>query len=208
MATGSRRSRRKTRLIPPNWNLRRSPVTRRSRDTRRSPATREKLVTTVKLSYLLDPGYPAFGYQQEPEYPQGPGFAPLPPDYPDRSEPGYPAGTGYAVDPDYAPEQEYPADGWAVPEPRHAGSSGYAEAAYGPEAGTVPPTAPRPRAAAQPLARPSPGWMPSAAAGPPGAAQTPDSLTAEALLHGKRPASGSGWRAPNLPGDRRPAAAG
>ena len=145
-----------------------------------------------EASYLLEPGYPTFGYQQEPEYPQGPGFAPLPADDPDRSEPGYPVGTGYAVD--YAPEQEHWADGWAAPEPRHAGPLGYAEAAYGSEAGTVPPTAPRPRSASQPLARPSPGWMPSAAAAPPGAAQTPDSLTAEALLHGKRPASGSGWR--------------
>jgi MinD-like ATPase involved in chromosome partitioning or flagellar assembly len=144
-----------------------------------------------EAGYLLDPGYPAFGYRQEPEYPQGPGFAPLPTDDPDRSEPGYPVGTGYAVD--HAPEQEHWADGWAAPEPRHAGPLGYAEAAYGSEADTVPPTAPRPRSASQPLARPTPGWMPSAAAARP-AAQTPDRLTAEALLHGKRPASGSGWR--------------
>ena len=49
MATGRRRSRWKTRLIPPNWNLCRSPVTRRGLASREKPVTTVKLVTCSSL---------------------------------------------------------------------------------------------------------------------------------------------------------------
>jgi MinD-like ATPase involved in chromosome partitioning or flagellar assembly len=144
--------------------------------------------------YPPEAGYPSSGYRPEAEYPSGPGYAPLPADYPDLVEPGYPAGPGYRSDPGNAHEQGYPDDGWVVPEPRLAGDIGYPAAAYGPEAGSAPPMASRPGSASQPMARPSPGWMPPALLDPPGSARTPDNLSAESLLHGKRPASGSGWR--------------
>jgi MinD-like ATPase involved in chromosome partitioning or flagellar assembly len=82
--------------------------------------------------YPAEAGYPAtFGSAQEPEYPRGAGYAPLPPDYPDLGEAGYSAGSGYPAGPGYAPEQGYPYDGWAVPDPRHGEDSGYAgEADY------------------------------------------------------------------------------
>jgi MinD-like ATPase involved in chromosome partitioning or flagellar assembly len=135
--------------------------------------------------------YPAFGYRSEPEYPQGPGFAPLPADYPDLSESGYRAGTGYPVEPYFAPEREHPYDGWGGPGPGHVGPAGYPEPghpqpSYGRDAGPVrsmvaPPGGPSAR---------SPGGTASSA----DPAAVPDSLTAETLLHSKRPASGPGWR--------------
>ena len=61
----------------------------------------------------------ALGYPQEPEYPRGPGYAPLPPDHPDPGgdlgELGYPAGPGYAPDSGYAHDLGYPHDGWNEP---------------------------------------------------------------------------------------------
>jgi MinD-like ATPase involved in chromosome partitioning or flagellar assembly len=140
----------------------------------------------------LEPGYPAFGYRQEPEYPHGPGYAPLPADYPDPGEPGYPAGPGYATHPDYAHEHGYSLDGWAVPGPRLGGDIGYPEAGYERAAGTVP--APLPGATPQPMTRPSPGWIPPAAVNPPGSAEGPDGLSAGSLPYSQRPASGAGWR--------------
>jgi MinD-like ATPase involved in chromosome partitioning or flagellar assembly len=137
----------------------------------------------------VEAGYPgAFGAAQEPEYPRGAGYAPLPPDYPDLGESGYPAGSGYAAGPGYAHELGYPYDGWAVPDPRHGEASSYmAEPDYARGGGAVPPPAPLPGAASQP------GRMPPAA-GPPGSADLPDGLTAESLPRGNRQASGSGWR--------------
>jgi MinD-like ATPase involved in chromosome partitioning or flagellar assembly len=86
----------------------------------------------------------AGGQPGEPEYPSGPGFAPLPadepgypgsgypgpgypgpgypdsgypePGYPGPGEPGYPAGPGYAPDSGYAHDLGYPHDGWNVPD--------------------------------------------------------------------------------------------
>jgi MinD-like ATPase involved in chromosome partitioning or flagellar assembly len=106
---------------------------------------------------LADGGYPADaeayrswfaweaqapGYPEEPEYPRGPGYAPLPPDHPGL---GYPAGPGYAPDVGYG----YPHDGWNEPGPEvHAGPPaaldprypGYApEPGYGRDAGAIPP---------------------------------------------------------------------
>jgi MinD-like ATPase involved in chromosome partitioning or flagellar assembly len=58
------------------------------------------------------------GYLPEPEYPRGPGYAPLPPDYRDPGEPGHPGGPGYASgsgyvrDPPYPRDLGYPHDGW------------------------------------------------------------------------------------------------
>ena len=62
------------------------------------------------------PSYP--GYPPEPEYPNGPGYAPLPAD-----DQGYPAGPGYAPDPGYAHDLGYPHDGWTGPDAGYG--SGY-----------------------------------------------------------------------------------
>jgi MinD-like ATPase involved in chromosome partitioning or flagellar assembly len=117
-------------------------------------------------------GYPAaFGYGQEPEYPRGAGYAPLPPDYPDLGETGYPAGSGYPAGPGYAHEPGYPYDGWAVPDLRHGEDSGYAaEPDYAREARAVPPIAALPDSPSQ------------------------QDWTAESPRRGKRQAAGSGWR--------------
>jgi MinD-like ATPase involved in chromosome partitioning or flagellar assembly len=52
-------------------------------------------------------GYP------EPEYPRGPGYAPLPADHPLPGDPGYPAGACYVSDPGYAYGPGHPDDDWA-----------------------------------------------------------------------------------------------
>jgi MinD-like ATPase involved in chromosome partitioning or flagellar assembly len=161
-------------------------------------------------------GYPAaFGYPQEPEYPRGPGYAPLPPDHPGSGYPGpgslgYPAGPGYARDlgyphdswtgrdpgygypSDYPPD--YPPDARQAPDPRYPG---YApEPGYGRDADGVPPMESLPDTGYA-----SPGfetdqapWQESRVPSPSSPAETSDSLTAESLLHGKRPGAGYGWR--------------
>jgi hypothetical protein len=85
----------------------------------------------------------AGGQPGEPEYPSGPGFAPLPADEP--GYPGYPAGPGYAHDSGYPHDLGYPYDGWNVPgagQVRRAPEArypGYApEPGYGRAAGVPP----------------------------------------------------------------------
>ncbi len=187
------------------------------------------------LSWEAEPGadgdgypQPSFydqGYLPEPEYPQGPGYAPLPPDHPGpgspghlgRGEPGYPAGPGYPHDPGYPYDLGHPHDpghphddwngsagvdsGYGYPPdyPLDAGRSpdsrylGYApEPGYGRDADAVPPME-----SLSDVGYASPGFRTGRAqsrSAPMAPAETSDSLTAESLLHGKRSASGSGWR--------------
>jgi MinD-like ATPase involved in chromosome partitioning or flagellar assembly len=167
-------------------------------------------------SRLREPGYPDqwgyppatsypgwSGYQVEPgpsqaaEYPRGPGYAPLPRDHPGPDEPGYPARPGYAPDPGYPEQPGYPPDRWTGTAPGTAQDLGYGpEPGYGPDLGYAreapPPLEPPPGLAGRvPRQRAAPGLMP---ADPGYEPETSDSLTAELLLHGKRPAPGSGWR--------------
>jgi MinD-like ATPase involved in chromosome partitioning or flagellar assembly len=191
------------------------------------------------------------GYRQAPDYPRGPGFAPIPRDHPD---PGYPVGTGNTPDSGHAPDVGYPqesADGTAsgstqdpgyARDPGHPGDPGYVrdagyardaghtrDAGYASDAAAVPLMEPLPAApevarpvrpgraghwmqrgrTAQPGQAPpammppggrvpgqqmAPDPMPEAFADPDYERETCDSLTSESLLHGKRTASGSGWR--------------
>jgi MinD-like ATPase involved in chromosome partitioning or flagellar assembly len=139
------------------------------------------------------PGYPgyreALGARQEPEYPSGPGYAPLPPDHA-----GYPAGPEYAPDSGYADNLGYPHEGWDEPSeyryPPDAQYLGYVpEPGYGRD--TVPPleswSYPPPSLPVGPV---GPASSRTAAA----SGETSDSLTAESLLPAKRSAAGSGWR--------------
>jgi MinD-like ATPase involved in chromosome partitioning or flagellar assembly len=152
---------------------------------------------------------------EEPEYPRGPGFAPLPPDHTGPGEPGYPAGTGYVPGSGYAPGPGYPHEGWVGADWRYGYPADVHYASgpgYGHDADAVPPmeslldagyAAPGYQAdqaswsAAGPAAQPEPGfpgpasWMPPSRLAAP-SAETSDTLTAESLLRGKR--SGSGWR--------------
>ena len=149
------------------------------------------------------PGYPgyqeAFGSSREPEYPSGPGYAPLPPD-----QAGYPAGPGYVPDSGYAHDLGYPHQGWYEPaagyprDPGYPADPGYqpdpaypAEPGYGRDAEGIPPMESLLAAGRAPSPLPPPLSPRAAPAGP---AETSDSLTAESLLHGKRSAAGSGWR--------------
>jgi MinD-like ATPase involved in chromosome partitioning or flagellar assembly len=142
--------------------------------------------------YPDGPGYPEGpGYPQAAEYPRGPGYAPLPQEHPDPGEPAYPAGLGYAPGPGYAQHLGYPQDTWISPAPGTAQDPGYGP--YAPDAEAVPPMEPLPELAGRvpPRQRAAPGPMP---ADPGYERETSDSLTAESLLHGKRPVPGSGWR--------------
>ena len=152
--------------------------------------------------YLPEPeavGYPAaLGYRQEPEYPHGPGYAPLPPDHPGSGSLGYPAGPGYASDSGYAPDLRYPQDSWTGPDSGYASDArylGYApDPGYGYDTDGI-----RPMESLLGAGYASPEFRAGQAPGPGGrvppmAAETSDSLTAESLLHGKRPAAGSRWR--------------
>jgi MinD-like ATPase involved in chromosome partitioning or flagellar assembly len=156
------------------------------------------------------------GYPMEPEYPRGPGFAPIPADHPGPGEPGYPAGPGYVPDSGYRPQPGYPQHTWNQHRSGPAPGLVYAQdPGHVRDADAVPPMEPLPEwALGQAAARPGqapPGRMPAAAAGrvpqqrlapdalPPIAEsgyelQTSDSLTAESLLHGRRQGAGSGWR--------------
>jgi MinD-like ATPase involved in chromosome partitioning or flagellar assembly len=141
------------------------------------------------------------GYLPEPEYPRGPGYAPLPQDYTGPGEPdfppgpGYPAGLGYAPGSAYAPGPGYPYEGW------DRADSGYGYPAdvryasgpgYGHDAEAVPPMESLLDAdyAAPGYRTDQTSWPPPRPA-PPASAVPPDSLTAESL-HGRR--NGSGWR--------------
>jgi MinD-like ATPase involved in chromosome partitioning or flagellar assembly len=103
---------------------------------------------------------PAGGQPGEPEYPSGPGFAPLPadepgypgPGYPGPGGPGYAPDSGYAHDLGYAHALGYPYDGWNVPGagyvrrapeaayPGYAPEPGYGRAAGGPPMESLPGT--------------------------------------------------------------------
>jgi MinD-like ATPase involved in chromosome partitioning or flagellar assembly len=140
------------------------------------------------------PGYPAGpGYPQQAEYLRGPGYAPLPQDHPGPGEPGYLPAPGYAPDPGYPQEPGYPQDTWAGPAPGAAEDAGYGlDQGYAGDAEAVPTMEPLPALAGQvPLQRSAPGLT---SADPGCEPESSDSLTAESLLHGKRPAAGSGWR--------------
>jgi MinD-like ATPase involved in chromosome partitioning or flagellar assembly len=178
--------------------------------------------------YPGEPGYPghqeAFGSPREPEYPSGPGYAPLPPDHA-----GYPAGPGYVPDSGYAHDLGYPHQGWHEPvdgyprDPGYPPDPGYPrDPGFPPDPGyvrdAVPPMESLPEAGhapefwadqapwpdagfSGPAGRASPAHAPSALPYSPlsprtaaAPAETSDSLTAESLLHGKRSAAGSGWR--------------
>jgi MinD-like ATPase involved in chromosome partitioning or flagellar assembly len=144
--------------------------------------------------YPQAPGYPdGPGYPQAAEYPRGPGYAPLPRDRAGLGEPEYPAGLGYAPDPGYAQEPGYPRDTWAGPAPGTAQGLNYGpDPGYAGDAEVVPPMEPLPELTGRvPRQRMAPGLV-SADTGY--ERETSDSLTAESLLHGKRPAFGSGWR--------------
>ena len=137
------------------------------------------------------PGYPgyqeAFGSSREPEYPSGPGYAPLPPD-----QAGYPAGPGYVPDSGYAHDLGYPHQGWYEPAAGYPPDPGYPpEPGYGRDPEGIPPMESLLAAGRAPSPLPPPLSPRAAPAGP---AETSDSLTAESLLHGKRSAAGSGWR--------------
>jgi MinD-like ATPase involved in chromosome partitioning or flagellar assembly len=146
------------------------------------------------------------GYLPEPEYPQGPGYAPLPPDHPAYpAGPGYTPDAGYGSDPGYAHDLGYPHDGWNGPDPMDpmgpvaAVDSGYGyppdarylgyepEPVYGRDAGVI-----APMESLSDAGYASQGFRSRPAPAAP--AETSDSLTAESLLHGKRSAAGSGWR--------------
>jgi MinD-like ATPase involved in chromosome partitioning or flagellar assembly len=167
--------------------------------------------------YPQAPGYPdGFGYPQVTDYPRGPGYAPIPREHPGPGEPGYPAGPGYAPDSGYRNYLGYPQDTWNGHGSGAALGPGYAQdTGYPREAGVVPPmeplsdwtmpprtvppttmpptTMPPPSAGRVPPHRPAPAPMPPSA-DPDYDRETSDSLTAESLLHGKRPGFGSGWR--------------
>ena len=140
------------------------------------------------------------GYFPEPEYPRGPGYAPLPPDHPGYpAGPSYAPGPGYAPDPGYAHDLGYPHDGWSAPGPvGPAGPGAAVDSGYGyPQ--DYPPDGPYPGYEPGPGygRRNADGMAPVESLSDVGyasPAETSDSLTAESLLHGKRSASGSGWR--------------
>src|SRR5580658_9081170 len=107
------------------------------------------------------------------------------------SGPG-PAGPSAPLDPrylGYAPEPGYGRDSDAAPLMEPMLDAGHAPPEYGAD------QAAWPGAGAAYRAEPgAPGRVSSARQAPQAAAETSDSLTAESLLHGKRAASGSGWR--------------
>jgi MinD-like ATPase involved in chromosome partitioning or flagellar assembly len=141
--------------------------------------------------YPQAPGYrDKPGHPTGPGYPQGPGYAPLPRD---QSDPGYPAGLGYVPDSGYAQDRGYPHDTWTGPAPDTAQDLGYEpDPAYPRDAEAAPPMEPLPALAGRvPWQRTAPGLT---SADPGYERETSDSLTAESLLHGKRPAPGPGWR--------------
>jgi MinD-like ATPase involved in chromosome partitioning or flagellar assembly len=102
------------------------------------------------------------------QYPQGPGFAPLP------------QASGFAPlppdEPGYAPAPAYPAAGLPAPE---FSTPAFSTAGFSTGGSSAPPL-------------PFPSAFPALDREP--VHETADSLTAEFLLHGKRPAPGSGWR--------------
>ena len=159
---------------------------------------------------------PSPGDSAEYGYPQGPGYAPLPRDHTAPRGDGYTPQpwylpearsgpeAGYLPEEGYVPEERYVPEAGAVPEPRHMPEAGYGPSVAYPR-GAAPLMEPLPDldAAGPPPPRPPhvtppPPLTPSLASrtgleqelG----AQTSDSLTTEFLLHGKRPAPGSGWR--------------
>jgi MinD-like ATPase involved in chromosome partitioning or flagellar assembly len=131
-------------------------------------------------------------------YPEGPGYAPLPRDHTVPWDDG-PWDDGRMAQGGYLPEAA------AVPEPRYMPEAGYGQtsayprgAGSGSGSGAAPSLEPLPDLDAGGPAAPPPLLAPSFGSRP-GlehelAAQTSDSLTTEFLLHGKRPAPGSGWR--------------
>jgi MinD-like ATPase involved in chromosome partitioning or flagellar assembly len=174
--------------------------------------------------YPRGPGYaplpPDYRGPGEPGYPAGPGYAPgsgyvNDPGYP--HNPGYPHdgwnAPGGMVPPDYGYAPDYPQDPRAAPDTRYLG---YApEPGYGRGVDAVPPMeslldvdraspeyrtgqafwpGPGPTARPQPGTAGAAGRVPPPRSAPQAPAETSDSLTAESLLHGKRPASASGWR--------------
>jgi MinD-like ATPase involved in chromosome partitioning or flagellar assembly len=150
----------------------------------------------------------SFRHPQPPEYPQGPGFAPVPRDYPGPAEPGYPVGPGYAPGPGNPHEPGYPQDTWNGVVPGSAQDPGCPQGwGYGQDAQTVPPMEPLPEpspagyrgrtgvlAGRVPRQRRAPGLTPQASAEPGYERETSESLTAESLLNGPRPGLMSGWR--------------
>ena len=163
-----------------------------------------------ELDYPAGRGYALHaGYKQDLGYPHddwtGPGLLdPLDPSGPldplDSSygyppDPGYPPDARQAPDPrylGYAPEPGYGRGPDGIPPMESLLDVGHASAEY--RAGQAP------WPGAGPALRPEPGFsgpggpMPPPRSAPPAPAETSDSLTAESLLHGKRSASGSGWR--------------
>jgi MinD-like ATPase involved in chromosome partitioning or flagellar assembly len=164
--------------------------------------------------------YPQRPRPRQPGYPQGPGYAPdsgYAPDWGYAPDPGYARRLSYPQDPGddrdlgYPPEMRYFQDAEPVPlmEP-------LPEQAAAPAHWVTPrsrPQMPPPREMAPPVMNvPLPTRVPPAvsddrravwdealsplsqAADPEYARVTSDSLTTESLLHGKRAASGSGWR--------------
>ena len=188
-----------------------------------SPASPEALGYPREPEYPSGPGYaplPSAGYPAGPGYVPDSGYAHNL-GYPHEGwyEPvsGYPRDPGYPPDPGYAPDPGYPPDPRRAADAQYLGYApepGYARDLEGippmeslPEAGHAPPEfrtdqAPWPgtgfsgRAGPAGLSRPAgrAPSSPSSRAAPTGPAETADSLTAEALLNGKRSAAGSGWR--------------
>ena len=149
-----------------------------------------------ELGYPAGPGYaPDSGYAHDPGYPHdgwnesaaGYGYRPDARHAPEAQYLGYPPEPGYALEPGYAPEAGYGRDPAGIPPMESLPDAGHAPSTF--RTGQAPWTG----------AGPAPGFSgpagraPSRPA-PPAPAEMSDSLTAESLLHGKRTATGSGWR--------------
>jgi MinD-like ATPase involved in chromosome partitioning or flagellar assembly len=151
-----------------------------------------------ELGYPAGPGYaPDAGYAHNPGYPRDGWHEPGPVG---PVGPVTPAGPSAPLDPrypGYAPELGYGREADTVP-PMESLDAGHADLEYradqAPWPGVGLPYRPEPGFPGTPEMPGVPGWLPPSRSAPQPPAGTPDGLTGESLLHGKRSASGSGWR--------------
>jgi MinD-like ATPase involved in chromosome partitioning or flagellar assembly len=163
-----------------------------------------------ELDYPLGRGYaPDVGYPQDLGYPHDDRTGPDPLGPLGPLGPLDPLDSGYG----YPPDPGYPPDARQAPDPRYWGY--VPQPGYGHDADAIPPmkslldvgpafaeyrAGQAPWPGAGPAARPEPGFagpggrMPPSRSAAQAPAETSESLTAGSLLHGKRSASGSGWR--------------
>ena len=148
-----------------------------------------------ELGYPAGPRYaPDAGYAHDLRYPH------------DGWNEQAPTGSSAPVDPryvSYAPEPGYGRDQGAVPPMESMLEGGYGSPQYPADQYQADPYETdqyeddQYQAGQSPWAGPEPAYRPGRvplARSAQGSAETPDSLSAHALLHGKRSASGSGWR--------------